>query len=424
VSAHPAPAWLLDRGPAGVRWGLERIGAVLSELGNPHLRFPSLHIAGTNGKGSVAALCASALQVRGSTSVGLYTSPHLIDFRERIRIDGASVGEDLVSRAAERVRPLSEKHGLTGFESMTAVGFLCFAEAGVEVAVVEVGLGGRLDATNVITPLASAVTNVSLEHTELLGADVATIAAEKAGIFKSGVPALSAAGDAEVDEVLARTAAAAGAPFRRLGELCRVRSVDGDDLDIDSLTWGRQTIRSGLPGRHQHANTLLAAELLGLLPAELRPRWSDIERGFAEVRWPGRCQRIVMGSTTWILDVAHNPAGAAVLAEHLEREEPPRPLVLVLGIAADKRWEEMAAPLLPHAEAVLLAVPPSMPPARAWDPGVVAERLTALGARARAMASLDAALSRASTLAPHGTVVVTGSAHTVGDALRHLGAPA
>jgi len=424
VSALPAPAWLLDRGPVGVRWGLERIRAVLSELGNPHRRFRSLHIAGTNGKGSVAALCASALQVGGSTSVGLYTSPHLVDFRERIRIDGASVAEDLVSRAAERVRPLSEKHGLTGFESMTAVGFLCFAEAGVEVVVVEVGLGGRLDATNVITPLASAVTNVSLEHTELLGADVASIAAEKAGVFKPGVPALSAAGDAAVDEVLARTADAMGAPFRRLGELCRVRSVDGDDLDIDSVSWGCRTIRSGLPGRHQHANTLLAVELLGHLPAELRPRWSDIERGFAEVRWPGRCQRIVRGSTTWILDVAHNPAGAAALGEYLEREEPLRPLVLVLGIAADKRWEEMAAPLLPHAEAVLLAVPSSMPPERAWDPGAVAERLTALGARARAMTSLDAALSRASTLAPHGTVVVTGSAHTVGDALRHLGAPA
>lgn len=421
--------WLSARTTGGIRWGLERTEELLAGADDPHRRFRSVHVGGTNGKGSVAALCESALRADAAgRRVGLYTSPHLVSFAERIRIDGRPAPDEAIVAAAERLLPAIERTGATFFEATTAIAFLCFADAGVEVAVVEVGLGGRLDSTNVITPLATAVTNVALDHTQYLGESLEAIGREKAGIFKPGVPALTGEADPAVLEVLRRRAAEAGAPFSALEE--RVRAVDvetglaGTRVSFDSAAWGRRELAVPLAGAHQGRNAVLAAELLSLLPAPLRPAWEAVERGFAGVRWPGRLQVEVLRGTTWLFDVAHNPAGVAVLVEALDGLDLPRPLVLLTGILADKEWSGMLGPLLARADAAILTTPPTAPPSRRWDPAAAARwAADELGASPRVVEDFEAALSRATTLAPHGTILVTGSVHTVGDALAALRLP-
>jgi dihydrofolate synthase/folylpolyglutamate synthase len=373
----------------------------------------------------VAALCDAALRAAGGR-VGLYTSPHLVSFAERVRIDDRPAPEAVLVAAAERLRPAIERTGASFFEATTAMAFLCFAEAGVETAVVEVGLGGRLDATNVIDPLATAVTNVTLDHTEYLGATLAAIAAEKAGIFKAGVPALTAESDAGVLAVLRERAAAVGAPFSTLDERVETLGLDwgraGTRLRYRSAAWGEGEIRTRLAGAHQARNALLALELLALLPEGARPALEAVRAGFAAARWPGRLQVEEIRGTTWVLDVAHNPAGARALVASLSALELPRPYVLVAGILSDKHWRGMLPPLLEWADGAILTVPPSAPTGRVWDPEAAAEwAREEHGEAARVIPELSSALARASTLAPHGSVLVTGSFHTVGDAMPLLG---
>ncbi|HEV2130617.1 MAG TPA: Mur ligase family protein, partial [Longimicrobiaceae bacterium] len=257
MSLEALASWLFARTSGGIRWGLERTEELLAGVGDPHRRFRSLLIGGTNGKGSVAALCEAALRAEAPPGrrIGLYTSPHLVRFSERIRIDGRPASDELLLDAAERLRPEIERTGATFFEATTAIAFLCLAEAGVEMAVVEVGLGGRLDATNVLSPLVTAVTNVALDHTEYLGDSLAQIAAEKAGIFRAGVPALTGEREPEVLAVLRERAAEVGAPLRVLDELVRIESartsVEGTTVTLDSAHWGRQSVRVPLLGEHQ-----------------------------------------------------------------------------------------------------------------------------------------------------------------------------
>ena len=422
-------AWLYGRTTGGIRWGLERTEEMLAGAGDPHRRFRSLHVGGTNGKGSVSALCESALRAaHPGRRVGMYTSPHLVSFAERIRIDGAPVDGALLAASVERLRPAVESSGATFFEAATAVAFLCFAEAGVDVAVVEVGLGGRLDSTNVIRPLAAAVTNVARDHTEFLGDTPGEIAWEKAGIWKPGVPAITGETDPVALGVLADRARSVGAPFSALDFVARVEDVRlsaaGTAFRLRSDAWGEREVRVPLVGEHQARNAALAAELLALLPGELRPEWEAVERGFAAARWPGRFQVEEIRGATWVLDVAHNPAGVAALAATLDAVELPRPRVLVAGILSDKEWSEMLPPLLEHADAAILTVAPTAPEGRRWDPEAVAAALPSdLRIPVRVIPELEAALSRATTLAPYGTIVVTGSVHTVGDALPILGLP-
>lgn len=421
--------WLFSRTSAGVRWGLERTRELLAGVGDPHRLFRAVHIAGTNGKGSVSALAAAALRGDGASAappVGLYTSPHLVSFAERIRLDGVPAPDELILAAAERLRPEIERTGATFFEATTAIAFLCFAEAGVETAVVEVGLGGRLDATNVLDPVACALTNVSREHTEYLGDTLAEIAREKAGILKAGVPAITAETGAEALAELRTAAAAVGAPLTELDQVASVETLDegaaGTVFRLASRAWGERELRIPLPGAHQVRNAALAAELLALLPSDLRPTWTAVARGFGGVRWPGRLQVEELRGTTWLLDVAHNAAGARTLADSLDRLDLPRPLVLVFAALGEKDWRSMLTPLLGRVDAAVLTAPASAPPDRAWDPAPAAEWAAAAGyPRPRLIPDLRDAVSRASTLAPHGTVIVTGSFHTVGDAMSVLG---
>lgn len=419
--------WLFALPPGRIRWGLERIRALLAGVDDPHRRFAALHIGGTNGKGSVAALCDAALRASGRRA-GLYTSPHLIHFHERIRIDGAPVDERVLAAAAERLRPLVEQHDASFFEATTGLAFLLFAEAGVEIATIEVGLGGRLDATNVLHPLVSAVTDVARDHTEYLGEALTGIAAEKAGIWKRGVPALTAATDPDAVRVLRERAVDAGAPFGTLEEVCTLAELrtlpTGTCFTLRSERWGERALSIPLAGAHQARNAALAAEVLGRLPDEWRPRWEEVAQGFAGVRWPGRLQTVRLGSATWIFDVAHNAQGARTLAAALAEWELARPVVLVAGVLADKPWQEMLPPLLAMADGALFVAPPSAPPGRRWNPAGAAEALGSSSAvPLRAVSDFTAALARAATLAPYGTVVVTGSTHTVGDAMQVLGIP-
>jgi dihydrofolate synthase/folylpolyglutamate synthase len=420
-------AWLFDRPTGGIRWGLERTQELLAGVGDPHRRFRSLHVGGTNGKGSVSALCDAALRAaEPGRTVGLYTSPHLVSFDERIRIGGRPVERELLLACEARLRPDIERTGATFFEATTAIAFLCFAEAGVEVAMVEVGLGGRLDSTNVLDPIACAVTNVARDHTEYLGETLEEIAAEKAGIFKRGVPAVTGERRGPALDVLRSRAEAAGAPLVVLDEIASVDdvsvSLDGTRFRLESARWGSRELRLPLPGAHQARNAALAAELLGVLPDELRPGWEAIAEGFATVRWPGRMQVERIRGTTWVLDVAHNAAGVAALAATLDGLDLPRPVVLVAAILKDKDWAEMLPPLLARCDAAVLTIAPSSPASRRWEPASAAEQAGAFsGVPLRIIPDFSAALRRAETLAPHGTVLVTGSVHTVGDALLELG---
>jgi dihydrofolate synthase / folylpolyglutamate synthase len=424
VNLEQLAAWLFARTSGGVRWGLERTGEMLAAVGDPHLRFRSLHIGGTNGKGSVASLCASALR-SGGLRTGLYTSPHLVSFTERIQIGGQPLEPERILSAAERLRPAVERTGATFFEATTAIAFLCLADAGVEVAVVEVGMGGRLDATNLLHPEAAAVTNVALDHTEFLGDTLAEIAAEKAGIFKAGVPAITAERQPEALGVLAAEARRSGTSLTRLDEVATIdevrTGVGGTITRFRSAAWGERELGVPLPGAFQARNAVLAAELLALLPAGLRPGWNDLRAGFATARWPGRLQVQRVRGTTFVFDIAHNPAGVAALCEALEQLDLPRPVVLLAGVLSDKEWSTMLPPLLRRTDAAILTIPPSAIPSRRWDPEAAADALQSqVRVPIRAVPDLGRALERAVTLAPHGTIVVTGSIHTVGDAMRGL----
>ncbi|MDB4952155.1 MAG: hypothetical protein JWM27_4804 [Gemmatimonadetes bacterium] len=427
MSAPEPGAWLFDRPAGGIRWGLERTEAMLAGAGNPHRRFRAVHVAGTNGKGSVSALCESALRAADpARRTGLYTSPHLVSFAERIRIAGRSVDRDLLLACEARLRPAIEGSGATFFEATTAIAFLCFAEAGVDLAVVEVGLGGRLDSTNVILPLVSAVTNVARDHVEYLGDSLASIAREKAGILKPGVPAITGERGPEALAVLGSVAAGVGAPLAELDRICRISDVsvalEGTRFRLDSERWGTQEVAIPLIGRHQARNAALAAEVLGALPDTDRPTWDAVDAGFRSVRWPGRLQVEVRRGQTWIFDVAHNPAGVAALAETLDALNLPRPVVLLVAILADKVWSEMLPSLVERVDAAVLTVAPTAPPERRWDPEAAAHGLAFRpGFTLHVIPDFDAALARVETLAPYGTVLVTGSVHTVGDAMSALG---
>ena len=407
----------------GVQWGLERTRALLATLGNPQARYPSIHIGGTNGKGSVAAMCAAVLEETGLRA-GLYTSPHLCDFSERVQVGGRPVDGDILSEVAARLKAPVDRVGPTFFEATTALAFGVFADQEVDVAVVEVGLGGRLDATNVIVPEVTCITNVSLDHADYLGAALNDIAREKAGIIKPGVPLHTSETDDAIRRLLRDRTRHVGAPFfpfdpdRDIGSLEMTGSRTG--FRMASAEWGEIELSVPLAGEHQATNAGLAVRALESLPASLRPGRDAVMHGLARVRWPGRVQVVERGGVAWVFDVAHNAAGMETLAATLRSLRPPRPLVVLAGILGDKDWSSMLPNLLCAADAAILTQPPSAPAERRWDPQRVAASF-APRFTAEVDEDFEGALSRAAERARGGTVVVTGSCHTVGSALAALG---
>ncbi|MYA34204.1 MAG: bifunctional folylpolyglutamate synthase/dihydrofolate synthase [Gemmatimonadales bacterium] len=418
-----ALAALFDPRPATtIRWGLDRIEALLAELGRPERSFDALHIAGTNGKGSTACFAASMLE-DGGTCTGLYTSPHLEDVRERFRVDGAWVEESALQSAAARVSGCEAAADCTYFELATALAFTCFAECGVEVAVVETGLGGRLDATNVLRPAGTAITPIGLDHTEWLGGSLEAIAREKAGIFKAGAPACLGRIEPGPLAALEQVARDVGAPVARLGRDAEVSevAVRTDPVETRFRYASRSRpggvwLATGLPGRYQADNAALALLLLDC--SGYPPEESCARRGIGRARLAGRFEVRPPGAGRpgCVFDIAHNPAAIRVLCETVAELSLPRPLVAVAGMLADKDWKRTLARLALDSDTMILTRS-AVPAERRWDPSRASEWLS----RERSVESIVCpnvaeAVGRGLTLAGAGTLLITGSATTVGEA--------
>lgn len=410
---------LLARRPAHrIHWGLERTIAMLRELGDPHRAVESIHVGGTNGKGSTAAMLESILRQSGRRT-GLYTSPHLHEFSERIRISGEPAGEDLLEDCAADVLELAEREDASFFESATVLAFEAFRRSGCDAVVAEVGLGGRLDATNVLEPRVCVISSIDMDHSEYLGDTLEAIAFEKAGIIKRGVPAVAGRMSAGPLEVLTHRARALKAPLDVVGRDVSVESVsvtlDGTRFRYRSGGWADGLeVHTPLVGEHQATNGALAIRAMERF--ESRVEREAILAGMAGVEWPGRFEVVTRVQGTWVLDIAHNPEGVRTLTDLLGGLPLPRPYVLLVSILGDKDWSAMLDPLLAATTAAVFTIAPSSPPERRWD---LAEAAQVAGGRpVEADPDFGAALRRARELAGGGTVVVTGSAHTVGDA-RH-----
>ena len=395
-------------------YNLDRMRSLVALLGHPQNAFSSIHIAGSKGKGSTAAMVASILQAAGHRT-GLYTSPHLHTFRERIRIDGALISRQRLIRLWQELKPvIANLPGVTTFEIITALAFMDFARPPVDWAVIEVGLGGRLDATNVIQPAACAITALSLEHTHLLGDTLTAIAAEKAGIIKPGVPVVTGPQPPEALEVLRRTAAAAEAPLIQAGRDWRWRILeltpDGLRLDIFGPDSTIRDVWLPLTGAHQAINATVAVAVLDAMPG-LTLTETAIRRGLRETFWPGRLERIARRPDI-LLDSAHNPDSAARLHQALDLY-PHRRRILLFGASADKDITATLQLLGEDAEVIILTR--SFHP-RAAEPARLYEEARRLFPRKRLFLAADVApgLELALSLAEEGDLIlVTGSIFVV-----------
>ncbi|PIV28806.1 MAG: bifunctional folylpolyglutamate synthase/dihydrofolate synthase [Anaerolineae bacterium CG03_land_8_20_14_0_80_58_20] len=329
-------------------FSLDRMFALMDALGEPQNAYPIIHVAGTKGKGSTSALCASALQAAGY-KVGLYTSPHLADYCERIQIDASPLAHGQLVALVDEVRPaVARVPKLTTFEITTAIGFLAFARAGVDAAVVEVGLGGRLDATNVATPRVSVITSLSMDHTAVLGGTLAKIAGEKAGIIKEGVPVVSAPQKEEALKVLLRVAREKGASLTLVGRDVKFAfvssSLDGQHFIIHNSEFRIMNYEIPLLGQHQMINA--ATAYAALQASGLAVSDESIQKGFSQVKWPARFE-VARREPPVIFDSAHNDDSFARLRETLETYFPGRPVYLIFGASEDKNIPGMFREMKP-----------------------------------------------------------------------------
>jgi dihydrofolate synthase/folylpolyglutamate synthase len=428
------------------KFDLAHMRALLEALNRPERTFPAVLIAGTNGKGSTSATLASILRASGLRT-GLYTSPHLVRINERIRIDGDEIGDDdfaalhdVVDRTAERLVGEGELPWHPSFfEMLTAIAFEYFAQNKIEIAVLEVGMGGRLDATNVIEPRVSVITDIALDHQKFLGDTVSEIAREKAGIIRSGGVVVTLPQQPQANDVIGNTILELGA--QGVSAVPYVPPVSPGSVDYVARTskncaqdarpvsryplqvMGKQIlIETPLIGRHQLRNVALAiaaAEVLSHQGFAITPE--TIERGIRETSWPGRFQvvRAQNGAPEYVFDVAHNPAGAWALRSTLSACYEDRPLTFVFGAMRDKAIGEMAEILFPLAERVI-ATRSDNP--RSATPDEIREAAARIATDIEDAADVPAALGRARSLAgSEGVVVITGSIYIVGEAMRALG---
>ncbi len=415
-----AIASLAARTTHGVRFGLDRTVALLDVCGNPHRRLRTLHVAGTNGKGSTCATLDAVLQAMGFR-VGRYSSPHLIDFSERVLVNGVAVHPSRILAWLQRYHPEIERLGATFFEATTAMAFDLLVEARVDVAVIEVGLGGRLDSTNVLTPMVAAVTSIGLDHREYLGDTLREIAIEKAGIFKRGVPAVIGERDPAVIGTLVAVAEGVGAssvviapqayPLRDVAVSARGTSI------TVSLAGGDISLTSSLVGEHQAQNVVTAVAVLAAAGTPWWPAADALAMGVNGTMLSGRFQRV----GPWLFDVAHNPDGIATVVRSLAAVMPARPLAVLVCVLSDKDWRGMLDMLVPVLDRLVLTVAPTAPASRRWPLDEVlayAQARAGCGCVVQAEPDFSRALEGAQQGAA--TVLVTGSFHTVGDAMQRL----
>ena len=429
----------------GIKFGLQNINRLLSALNNPHKSFLTVHVGGTNGKGSTSAIIASLLQTAGFT-VGLFTSPHLISFTERIKVNGEEItGNDVISIAAEIRDIVSgfDDFSPTFFEVVTAIAMLHFKRKEIDIAVMEVGMGGRLDATNIVMPEVSVITNIGYDHKEFLGDTLREIAREKAGIIKEDVPVVISYQDREVLDVIEMTADEKHADLylygRDFSSLLKSETVSGLCFDYrDSDSFAIHDLILPLTGEHQMQNASLAIKAARIVLSNLRVSGSpvhgedtikSIKDGIAALKWPGRLEYI-QEDPPILIDAAHNPAAADALARALKRTflETYKKIIIILGIMADKDIKGIMEPLLPLASEVILTAPSY---SRAASPAHLADIAHSLGFSDLRIAptvkdAIEIGMKTGLRDEENGSgklplILITGSFYTIGEAKEVLG---
>ncbi|NWG02009.1 MAG: bifunctional folylpolyglutamate synthase/dihydrofolate synthase [Syntrophaceae bacterium] len=405
----------------GMIFGLAQVKRILEAIGNPHRDIQTVHIGGTNGKGSTAAMVSAILQKEGYR-VGLYTSPHLIRFTERIKVNGKEIEEEEVAQLTGWMRKEIEAASITPpftfFDFTTAMALHYFKQNWVDVAILEVGLGGRLDSTNVVNPLLSIITNIAKDHEEYLGKSILKIAREKAGIIKRGRPLITAVEQPRVRRLFSEICMAKASPYYQVGKEFRYARGDDGDFHYEGLhrkLWG---IHLNLMGFHQVVNATTALGAIEVLE-ELGYRISAdaMMSGLKEVDWPGRLE-MVSSSPRVLLDGAHNPAGALVLKAALEKEYQYRHLNLLIGIMKDKDIPSMLHLLAPLADRIILTQPHTD---RAMPPSLLKKALGQNGKKAEIAEEFQEAIERGLSLTQEDDLLcITGSLYTVGEARAYF----
>jgi dihydrofolate synthase/folylpolyglutamate synthase len=420
--------YLFDLARFGIKLDLSNTISLTSHLGNPHLKFPSVHIAGSNGKGSVAAMLQSILSKAGYKT-GLYTSPHLVDYRERIRIGNEMIDKDFIIDFVNELKDEIHKNGYTFFEVTTALAFSYFAQNNIDIAVLETGMGGRLDSTNIVNPLMSVITSISLEHTNYLGETLPQIAFEKAGIIKSGVPTITWVEDQETFEVIENVCAQRESPLSVIvnnpaessvrGEPVADRKVKIHQLSLDRTVFDfgeYKNLELSLSGRHQLANASLvifALEKLKEMGWRIESR--AVRNGLKDVSWRGRLE-IFRKSPLTLLDVAHNPAGTKALVDTLEEFFPGKRLIFIFGVMADKDYASMLKEICRKARFIVLTKPDYK---RATDPELLEEVVLADNTPYEIIPRVEQAYVFALKNAGDEDIIcITGSHFTVGEFLH------
>ena len=391
---------------AKAEFNLDRMFALMEELGNPQAKYPIIHVAGTKGKGSVSALCASALQAAGYKT-GLYTSPHLIDYTERIQIDGEPISHELMTELVEEIKPaVARVPFLTTFEITTALGFLAFARQQCNAAVIEVGLGGRLDATNIVTPDVSVITSLSYDHVAVLGNTLAKIAGEKAGIIKAGVPVVSAPQVDEALEVLERIASDRGCPFVLIGRDVKFErltsSLDGQSLRITDDEDATLALELPLLGEHQVQNAATAYAALKSSSIEIADQ--AIQKGFSQVKWRARFE-VARREPPVIFDSAHNQDSFVKLRAAVDEYFPGRQVYLIFGASEDKNIPGMFAEMKPKIKKLIVT---RADHPRALEPQKIVELADRAGLESEALSPVESAFRRALDLSEKdGSIVLS-----------------
>ena len=402
-------------------FGLTQVERILDAIGNPHREIQAIHIGGTNGKGSTAAMMASILKKEGYR-VGLYTSPHLVRFTERIKVDGEEIEKEEVAELArwmkERIETTGVQPPFTFFDFTTAMAFYYFKQKVVDLAVIEVGLGGRLDSTNVIDPLVSIITNIAKDHEEQLGRSILKIAKEKAGILKKDRPLITAATQPQVLRLFSKICLEKKSPFLRVGKDFRYVCTEEGDFNYEGLhrkLWG---VHLNLKGFHQIINATTALGAMEVLEDLGYPVSTDaMVEGLREVDWPGRLETI-LSSPKVVLDGAHNPAGALVLKESLKNEFQYSHLILLIGMMKDKDIISVLHLLAPLADHIILTKPSND---RAAPPSLLKKVLGQNRKKAEVVEDLKEAIERGLSITSEGDLLcITGSLYTVGEARAYF----
>jgi dihydrofolate synthase/folylpolyglutamate synthase len=410
--------WVYDLQKFGIKFGLSSTARLMAGLDNPQHHCRYLHIAGTNGKGSVAAMLSSILTLAGY-EVGFYSSPHLIDFKERFRLKDRDIDDAEVLALINQVKRVVDPDELpTFFEFVTAMALLYFAQKKADPVILETGMGGRLDATNIVSPLLSIITNIAMDHREFLGNSIQAIAAEKAGIIKPGVPVITFVSQPTALIPIQAAALALKSPLYQGGKDFKTRGQSQGQFRYQGLKKTWTGLKTNLVGRHQYRNAAVALAAVELLQEKgFEIPETVMRQGMEQVRWPGRLE-VVSTQPQVVLDGAHNPAAATTLAQALKRDLSYRRLILVLGIMADKDISGILRRLLPLADVVIFSRPRYE---RAATPETLKSLADNLSQEAQVIADLGEAIQKARSLAAaDDLIVITGSLFTIGEARKYL----